>query len=232
MKIAVIPARGGSKRVPRKNIRLFNGKPMIAWSIDAAKASGCFDEIFVSTEDLEIKELAEGFGATIIDRPAELADDQTPLRPVVNHAIKTAGQRGREIEYVCSLLATAPLLAPAWLVQGLQQLHSSGAHFVFSAVRFSYPIQRALKLDESGHVRMCWPEHRLTRSQDLPMTFHDAGQFYWGRAEGFLAGRETFAPGSEPMFLPSHRVQDIDTEEDWVRAEALARALELSGEGR
>ena len=226
MNLCVIPARGGSKRIPRKNIRDFCGKPMIAWSIEAAIKSGLFEHIVVSTDDDEIAAVATSLGAEVpFRRPAELADDHIATRPVVNHAIREAEQRFGRPAHVCCIYPTAPLIQIDDLQRGLEQLIDSGSDFAFTVTRFAYPIQRALKLTESGRVAIFHPEHRKTRSQDLEEAYHDAGQFYWGRTEAFLEDRDTFSSLASPIVLPNWRVVDIDNHEDWDRAVTLFRAL-------
>jgi N-acylneuraminate cytidylyltransferase len=226
----VIPARGGSKRIPRKNIREFCGKPMIAWSIEAAIKSELFDQIVISTDDDEIADVATSLGAEVpFRRPEALADDHTATRPVVNHAIGEAEQRFGRPVYVCCIYPTAPFIQIDDLQRGYEQLIKSGADFAFTVTRFAYPIQRALKLSESGRVAMFQPEHRNTRSQDLEKAYHDAGQFYWGRTEAFLKDSDAFSADSMPIILPHWRVVDIDEQEDWKRAELLFRSLYLSG---
>lgn len=227
MKLALIPARGGSKRIPRKNIKEFCGKPMIAWSIEAAKASGCFERIIVSTDDNEIAEVARQWGAEVpFMRPTELADDHTGTAAVVTHAIKWLASQGQTPEHVCCIYATAPFLTPDILRHGLEVLTKSGADYAFSVTSFPFPIQRAIRITPDQRVEMFQPEHALTRSQDLEEAWHDAGQFYWGRTEVWLEGRTGFGPGSAPIILPRHRVQDIDTPEDWERAEWMFKAMQ------
>jgi len=226
MKLAVIPARGGSKRIPRKNIRLFGGKPMIAWSIEAAIASGCFDRIVVSTDDEEIAAVARQWGALVpYKRPTALADDHTGTMPVVRHAIDWHAAHGHEPTHVCCIYPTAPLLEASALAQAWDRLVQSGSQFCFGVASYGHPIQRALALDASGHVSMCSPEHALTRSQDLTPTYHDAGQFCWGTSAAFMDGRSPLLQKAVAWVLPRHRVVDIDTPEDWQLAEALHAAL-------
>lgn len=225
MNIAVIPARGGSKRVPRKNVKSFCGKPMIAWSIEAALHSGCFDRVIVSTDDDEIAEVAVAHGADVpFRRPAELADDFTPTIPVIAHAIHWQ-QQIAPVERACCLYATAPFTRPEDLRAGLSLLDDTGADYAFSATTYGFPIQRAIRVDQGGRVSMFQPEHLGTRSQDLEEAWHDAGQFYWGRAEAWVAGRSIFDAGSVVLALPRERVQDIDTMEDWERAELIFSAI-------
>ena len=231
MKIAIIPARGGSKRIPRKNIRDFCGKPMIAWSIEAALESGCFDRVIVSTDDAEIAEVARRHGAEVpFLRPAELSDDHTGTIPVIRHAIESVGAAGAGVDYVCCVYATAPFVRAEDLRRGFDILLESGGDYAFSVTSYPFPIQRAIRITGQGRVEMFHPERFGARSQDLEEAWHDAGQFYWGRAEAWLAERVIFSPASAPVPLPRHRVQDIDIQEDWVRAEWLFRAMQSAGE--
>ncbi|MHC6224576.1 pseudaminic acid cytidylyltransferase [Pseudomonas sp. X10] len=230
MRLAVIPARGGSKRIPRKNIKLFCAKPMIAWSIEAALASGCFDKVIVSTDDTEIAEIARQSGAEVpFMRPESLADDHTGTLPVIRQAIIEMMQhQGMAIGQVCCIYATAPFVTPEDLQRGLEILEESRADYAFSITSYAFPIQRAVRLDSNGRVSMFEPEHFTTRSQDLEEAFHDAGQFYWGKATAWLAETPIFSAGSAAVLLPRHRVQDIDTPEDWVRAEWMFKALQAA----
>ena len=227
MRLAIIPARGGSKRIPRKNIKDFNGKPMIGWSIEAALESCSFDEVWVSTDDTEIAVVAEKFGAKVpFIRPAELADDHTGTSAVVRHAIRWAQQQQLKPEFVACIYATAPLLQPQMLNQAMQQLQQDPTlDYVFSGCRFSFPIQRALYRTEQGRVQAVDPTSIPKRSQDLAETFHDAGQFYCGRTQSWLDSKAVFSPSSYLYELPQHLVQDIDTAEDWLRAELLHQLL-------
>jgi pseudaminic acid cytidylyltransferase len=223
--IAVIPARGGSKRIPHKNIKNFCGNPLIAWSIATARDSGCFDRIIVSTDDEEIAAVAEAFGAEApFRRPPELADDFAATIPVIAHAIEWVRQF-THVERACCVYATAPLLRSSDLVRGREMLDEADRDYAFSVTTFPFPIQRALRLDSHGHVVMIDPAQREARSQDLEEAYHDAGQFYWGRADAWTAQRPIFANRSVGVVLPRKRVQDIDTLEDWDRAEILFRML-------
>lgn len=226
MNIAIIPARGGSKRIPRKNIKDFHGKPMIAYSIEAALISGCFDEVCVSTDDNEIAEVALRYGATIpFIRPAELADDYASTQDVMTHALNWYKQNNRVITHVCCIYATAPFITPEALQNGLSALKSDDLDYAFSATSYSFPIQRAIKLTEQGTVEMFQPEHLSTRSQDLEEAYHDAGQFYWGTAPAFINRKPFFSSRAKAILLPRKYVQDIDTQEDWELAEVLFKAL-------
>ena len=227
MKIAVIPARGGSKRIPRKNIRNFHGKPIIAYSIEAALSSGLFDEVIVSTDDSEIAQVAKDYGAGIpFFRPAELADDFTGTNAVVKHAIEWFQASECSIDYVCCIYATAPLIQSRYLREGYEKLEASKKSFAFSVTSFPFPIQRAIRIDANGAVAPFYPEHIFTRSQDLEHAYHDAGQFYWGRADAFKSDVHLFSSESLPIVLPRYLVQDIDTLEDWRRAEFMYASLE------
>lgn len=226
MKLAIIPARGGSKRIPLKNIKPFCGKPMIAWSIEAALQSACFDQVIVSTDDAEIAEVARRWGAAVpFMRPAELSDDHTGTIPVIRHAIEWFNLQEQSVEQACCLYATAPFVTAEDLRRGLDVLQGNDCDYAFSVTSFPFPIQRAIRINAEGRVEMFSPEHFNTRSQDLEEAFHDAGQFYWGRAHAWLQGEMIFSPHSLPVLLARHRVQDIDTPEDWARAEWLFKAM-------
>ena len=226
MRIAVIPARGGSKRIPRKNIREFCGRPMIAWSIVAAGDSGLFDHIVVSSEDAEISAVADRWGAEVpFCRPAELADDVTGTVEVVQHAAHWAVDQGWAVSEVCCIYATAPLLQVSDLDRGLRALESGAWAYAFAATAFEAPILRAFRARPDGGVEMLFPENALTRSQDLPLALHDAGQFYWGRTAAWLDGKRILDRHSVPVIIPRWRVQDIDDVDDWRRAELIFSQL-------
>ncbi len=227
MKLAVIPARGGSKRIPRKNIKLFGGKPMIAWSIEAAIASECFDRIMVSTDDDEIAAIAKSCGAEVpFVRPASLADDHTGTTAVVAHATEWQNANGTVATAVCCIYATAPFLEPNDLKIGYEMLKTSGADYAFSVTSYAFPIQRAITLTPNQRVKMFQPEHFNTRSQDLTEAWHDAGQFYWGRAQAWLTHQPIFSESAIAVLIPRYRVQDIDTPEDWERAEWMHLSMQ------
>ena len=229
MNIAVIPARGGSTRIPRKNIRNFCGQPMIARSIHAAINSKCFEKIIVSTDDKEIAEVAENLGAEVpFMRPKSLSDDRTGTVPVIKHAVEWALDEGLSVERACCIYATAPFISHGDIITGLNLLSLQPVDYAFSVTSFSFPIQRAIKLNGACHVEMFNPEMFHVRSQDLEEGWHDAGQFYWGRVDAWLDEKIIFE-NSVGIKLPRYRVQDIDTEEDWIRAEAMYKALEVAG---
>ncbi|KFZ31356.1 NeuA [Pseudidiomarina salinarum] len=223
MRIAVIPARGGSKRIPRKNIRMFSGKPMIAWSIKAAIESQCFDEIIVSTDDDEIAETARKYGAVVpFMRPKELADDYASTVQVVKHALEWYESTGNKVDQLCCIYATAPFVDAKDISAGLELLIQEDADYAISITSFPFPIQRALTVSDSNRLNMFQPEHALTRSQDLEEAWHDVGQFYWGKRSAWREEKPFFTAASIGIPIPRYRAQDIDTEEDWVMAERLS----------
>jgi pseudaminic acid cytidylyltransferase len=225
VKIAVIPARGGSKRIPRKNIKLFHGKPMIGYAIEAALASQVFDRVIVSTDDAEIAEVAKALGAELpFIRPPELADDHTPTVPVIAHAIRACEELGWRMQDVCCIYPGVPFISTEDLRTAHAQLVASGAHYVFPVTSFPSPIQRALRRLPDGTVRPFQPEHAATRTQDLEPGYFDVGQFYWGKASSWVAGLNVHLNGTT-MVIPEWRVVDIDTPSDWERAELLYAAL-------
>ncbi len=226
MKVAIIPARGGSKRIPRKNIKKFFGKPMIAWSIEAALKSNCFDRIIVSTDDQEIANIAKEYGADVpFIRSSELSDDHAGTTPVIKQAIQWLNEYSQPPSLVCCLYATAPFVSASDIIKGLEQLEQSKASYAFTVTSYAFPIQRAIKITDTDNIEMFSPEHFQTRSQDLEEAYHDAGQFYWGTTDAWMSEKVIFGPDSTPVFLPRHRVQDIDTPEDWDRAEWLFQAM-------
>lgn len=223
MRVAIIPARGGSKRIPRKNVREFAGKPMIAHSIERAGESGVFDRVLVSTDDQEIARVARGYGAEVpFMRPPELADDYTGTTDVIAHAIGWLQSGSESLSAVCCIYATAPFIQVEDLRHGLETLESGNWEYVFAATRFDAPIFRAFRKNAKGGLEMLFPEHFTSRSQDLPEAWHDAAQFYWGRPRAWLNRLRVFDQHSTVVHIPKWRVQDIDTEEDWARAEAIA----------
>ncbi|SDC00258.1 N-acylneuraminate cytidylyltransferase [Nocardioides lianchengensis] len=228
--VAVIPARGGSQRIPRKNIRPFAGRPVLAYAVDAALDSQLFDDVVVTTDDEEIAAVARSLGArTPFLRPGEIADAVTPMVDVVLHAVDELERAGSSYDHVCTLFATAPFIRAADLVAGLEVL-AQGHPGAVSVTEFDFPVHRAFGLAEDGALRVLWPEHAGTRSQDLPEALHDAGQFYWTPVPVLRATRSLWPAGMRPVRLPRHRVQDIDTPADWTRAELMYAALVAGGE--
>jgi len=225
--VAVIPARGGSKRIPGKNIREFAGKPMIAHSIACALQSGLFGRIIVSTDDEEVARIARAHGAEVpFMRPPELSDDHTGVTEVIAHAIEFLQGEKAEPSAVCCIYATAPFMRTEDLERGLAVLEAGDLQYVFSATTYAYPVFRSFRQNAAGGLEMLFAEHFHTRSQDLPEVLHDAAQFCWGRPEAWLDGAVVFGERSAVIRIPRWRVQDIDTEEDWVRAESLASYMD------
>ena len=224
--VAIIPARGGSKRIPRKNIKLFCGKPIIAYSIMAAKKTNLFDKIIVSTDDHEIAETALDWGAEVpFIRPENLADDYTTTLDVIKHALDWLNKNDVGCHFACCIYATAPFVRISDLKKGYKLVRDSDFYFSFPITTFPSPIFRALKLAENNSLEMFWPEHLNTRTQDLTEAYHDVGQFYWGKAEVFLKSDSIFAERSSPVIIPRYLAQDIDTPEDWKQAELLYQTL-------
>lgn len=213
--LAVIPARGGSKRIPRKNIKEFLGKPIIAYSIETALDSGLFDEVMVSTDDEEISEVAKHYGATVpFFRSDEAADDYATLADVVEEVKQVYLKAGKRFEYVCCILPTAPFVTAENLKKGFQIVQQNDVDSVRPIVEFPYPIQRAVRKSDDGFVDMLHPEHKRTRSQDLEPAYYDSGQFYWMKWDSGMVGEKK--AGFE---ISQYLAQDIDTQEDWEIAE-------------
>ena len=223
--VAIIPARGGSKRIPRKNIKLFFGKPLIAYSIEVALRSELFERVIVSTDDEEIAKIAREYGAEVpFVRPCELSDDFVGTGAVIEHTLAFLKEKGEEIGYACAIYATAPLLQEKYLKEGFLQLKNSDAHMAFGVTTMPFPIQRTFKINAENRCEMFTPEHFMTRSQDLEEAYQDAGQFFWLNLNN-QATDIAFGKSSIPIQLPRHLVQDIDTLEDWHRAEYMYEIL-------
>lgn len=224
--VAIIPARGGSKRIPKKNIKEFFNKPLIAYSIEVALKSKLFDKVIVSTDDEGIAKIAKEYGAEVpFLRPKELSDDITGTTDVTLHAVEFLKLQGFEYNFICTIYATAPLLEKKFLIQGYEKLKNSDAINSFSATSMPFPIQRTFKLDKNGRCEMFMPEHYESRSQDLEIAYQDAGQFYWSKSN-HNSNEIMFSKDSIPILLPRHLVQDIDTPEDWVRAEIIYQLMQ------
>ena len=229
MRLAVIPARGGSKRIPRKNIKHFHDKPMISYAVTSALACKLFDKVIVTTEDAEIAKVALSYGAVVpFFRPTELADDHTPTVPVIAHAIQACNHMGWNVKYACCIYPGVPFITSSDLTCAFDQLLTTRAHYVFPVTGFPSPIQRALRRMHDGTVRPFQPEYAATRTQDLEMGYFDAGQFYWGKASSWLEGLNIHLNGTT-LVIPEWRVVDIDTPADWERAELLYASLEQKG---
>jgi pseudaminic acid cytidylyltransferase len=223
--VAIIPARGGSKRIPRKNIKDFHGKPLIAYSIETAIESNLFERVIVSTDDLEIASIAKKYGAEAYIRPEELANDYTATQPVVDNVLENIDTK---YDYCCTLYATAPLLQSKYLIEGFEKLKNSNAINAFSATTMPFPIQRTFKINKNGRCEMFTPEFYSTRSQDLEEAYQDAGEFYWTKLSK-KSDKIMFGEDSIPIILPRYLVQDIDTLEDWKRAEIAYEIINRRG---
>jgi pseudaminic acid cytidylyltransferase len=226
--VTVIPARGGSKRIPHKNIKPFCGRPMIAYSIEAAKNAGIFDRIIVSTDSKEIASIAKDLGAEIpFMRPVELADDFVGTDSVILHALKWLMEDGGKIDFICCIYATAPFVKAEYIVKGYNLLLDNNATTSFSVTTYPFPIFRSLKINSQSRLEIFWQKYRGTRSQDLPEAYHDAGQFYWADAKKYLKEKQFYSKDAVPVILPRYLVQDIDTPEDWETAEKMYAVLQI-----
>lgn len=223
MNVAIILARGGSKRIPKKNIKSFHGKPMISYAIKTTIASGCFDKVIVSTDDLEIAKVAESFGADVpFLRPSNISNDFATTAEVMVHACNWCESEGYQVRFYCCIYATAVFMIEEDLRAGKLLLESDdSSDYSFSATSFAFPIQRAIKRNEQGFIEMFTPEYFNSRSQDLEEAYHDAGQFYWGTSDAFKQAKAFFTSNSKVVLLPRIRAVDIDTREDWELAEIL-----------
>ena len=225
MIIAIIPARGGSKRIPQKNIKEFNGKPIIAYSIEKALSSKIFDKVIVSTDNDKIKNIAKQFGAEVpFDRPIQLSDDYTGTHEVIAHAVKWMEDKEWVLNSICCIYPTAPLLDVKYLKAAYEIFNKGNWDYVFAATEYVYPIERSFKIINDG-LKMVFPENYKKRSQDLSQTFHDAGQFYWGTPDAWVEKKPTFSKNSTIIKLPPYKVVDIDTKEDWKKAELMYKVL-------
>ena len=226
MNIAVIPARGGSKRIRKKNIKNFCGQPLISWPIKVALKSKLFDRVILSSEDEEIISVAKQYGAEVpFVRPKELSDDYSTTDDVMVHAATWIKNNQISVNSICCIYATAPLLSINDLEIGLKKFNEGHFNYVFAATDYSAPIFRSFEYSKDEGLRMFFPENYNKRSQDLPVAYHDAGQFYWGSLDAWIKKKETFNNYSYPIILPRWRVQDIDTISDWERAEFIMKTL-------
>ena len=225
-KVAIITARGGSKRIPRKNIKSFLGKPIIAYSIETAIASNIFDEVMVSTDDLEIAEVAKEYGATIpFMRSSKNADDYSTTVDVLEEVINRYKNEGKYFDYGCCIYPTAPFIKPTTLELAYQKLIQNNYDTVFPVVAFSAPIQRALKINSEDRMELFYPEYLNYRSQDLEPAFHDAGQFYWFKTDEILKQKKLWTANTGVIKISEMEVQDIDSYTDWELAEMKYKIL-------
>ena len=224
MNAAIIPARGGSKRIPKKNIKMFNGKPMIYWSIKAANESNIFDNIFVSTDDEEIIEIAKDYGAEApFIRSKELSDDFTGTAEVIKDGINQIEKLGYNFDNFCCIYPSSPLIQSLDLCKTLEILKSNDLEFVYPITEFSHPIHRSMVINDDGNMNFLFPENQLTRTQDLLKAYHDAGQFYWGSRTAWLGDKKMHS--GTGFAIPNWRVVDIDNDDDWKRAELLFQTI-------
>ncbi len=226
MNVCIIPARGGSKRIPKKNIKLFCGKPIIAYSIETALKSKLFDKVVVSTDDEEIENVSRDYGVEILKRPKELSSDFVGMREVIKHAL--SHYEGKGYEFACTIYATAPFLQVEYLKKGYEELKNSDAKRSFGVTSFEYPIWRSFRITKDNRCEMFWRENFPKRSQDLEEAYHDVGQFYWDKI-GQKLNDLPFGKESIPIIIPKYLVQDIDTMEDWIRAEMMYQVLKKDG---
>lgn len=227
MKVAVIPARAGSKRIPGKNIKVFCGSPIISYSIQSALNSKIFDRVIVSTDDEEIAKISKEYGADVpFMRPKSLSDDYCGIGVVMQHAVQFCVDEAMPLDFACCIFATAPFIQCKELEKGAEIIQNRDFDYVFSATSFSSPIQRAMYLTPQNVVKMVSPENFNTRSQDLEQAWHDAGQFYWGKTDAWLKNKPIFSSNSSVVKIPRNRVQDIDDIEDWRQAELLFKFLQ------
>ena len=218
--IAIIPARGGSKRIERKNIRPFAGVPVIAYSIRAALDSGCFDEVMVSTDDAEIARVARKYGANVpFMRSSRTADDYATTADVIREVLDCYRENGKNFDILACIYATAPFVTASRIAEAWRMIATGRASAAFTCVEYSYPVQRSLEITGSGHVKMKFPEFANARSQDLPKSYHDAGQFYFSTVKAFEESGSLWGPDTLPIILPETEVQDLDTITDWELAE-------------
>ena len=229
-RLAIIPARGGSKRIPRKNIRSFRDRPIIAWSIQAALSSKLFDTVMVSTDDTEIADIAVSLGASVpFVRSAKASDDHATTADVLIEVLASYAAEGQHFDLACCLYPTAPFVTGQALVAGLQVLEDNAFDAVMPVARFDYPIWRSLQMNEGGKITLNFPENLNARSQDLPPAFHDAGQWYWFRTEAFLRTKVLMGANTGSVEMPSALVQDIDTLDDWAMAELKHERMNIDG---
>ena len=222
MNIAVVPARGGSKRIPRKNIKLFNGLPVIAHAINTARNSGLFEDVFVTTDDSEIADIATSFGAKVPwIRGKELSNDFATTLQVMQDAVTRIQSDLKSLQNVCCIYPVTPLLQRAFLEEALNKLEDNGWDYVISATKVKTPPERLFTVDQNSQIRMYFPKHEASRTQDVSPAFQDAGQFYWGKTSSWVAGLPLFTSKSTFIELPQETFVDVDTIDDWKYAEIL-----------
>lgn len=228
MIIAIIPARGGSKRIHRKNIKEFLGKPMIEWAIDRARESQIFDKIIVTTDDIEIAEVAKNSGAEVpFMRPESLSDDLTPTVPVIAHAVRELLTVGWPLQFACCIYPGSPFMDVSDLIKAFDLIASGDAKFVYPVTEYAHPVQRSMRKLSDGSMQFLKPQFETTRTQDLETLYHDAGQFYWGTKDAWLEEQKMHSNGLG-LVIPNWRVVDIDNLDDWKRAELLGKSFGMT----
>ena len=224
--ICIIPARGGSKRIKNKNIKKFFGKPIIYYSIIAAKNSKCFDKVIVSTENKNIAKIAKKYGAEVpFLRPKKFASDKMPLRPVIKNSLENIIKKIGKPKYVCYIAATTPLIRVSDIKKGFKKIKKKNVKITFSITEYDYPIQRGLKLNKNGSIKIINKKYRYSHSQELEKCYHDAGQFYWAKTNSILNNIPTLSNNSLPIIIPNYRVVDIDNKNDWKKAEIAFKSF-------
>ena len=226
MNICIIPARGGSKRIPKKNIKNFLGKPIISYPIKLALESNLFDKVIVSTDSKEISKIAIKYGAQVpFLRPKKLANDYIGTHEVIGHAVNWLENKSVKIDYACCIYPTSPLINKKDLIRGYDLIKNKKCDSVIASTCFSYPIFRSFKKLSNGGLKMIFPKYFNSRSQDLPKIYHDAGLFYWARPSIWKKKPQKFGKKNFIVEIPNYRVQDIDTYDDWKKAEVIYKVL-------
>jgi N-acylneuraminate cytidylyltransferase len=229
MNIAIIPARGGSKRIKNKNVKFFFNKPVIYWSIKAAKQSKLFDKIIVSTDSKKIANICKKYNVEVpFLRPKILSNDKASTAKVVKHALLWFKNKGIFFDRVCCIYAAAPFISKKTIYKGLNLLKKKRKSFAFTVSSYPHPIQRALKIKKNGYLKPVWPSNVKIRSQEFQNRYHDAGQFYWGTCEAFMKEKNIFTNDSVPIYIPRYLCHDIDTLEDWKKAELVFKSLKIN----
>ena len=224
--VCIIPARGGSKRIKNKNIKKFFNRPIISYSIMAAKKSKCFDKIIVSTDSLKIAKIAKKYGAEVpFLRDKKFATDKVGLRAAIKNTLNKIIKYIGKPKYVCYITATAPLIRVSDIQEGFKNVKKKNVKISCAITEFDYPIQRALKINKVGRIEMLNPKHRFSHSQNLKKCYHDAGQFYWAKTSAIINNVHTFGNSSFPILIPNYRVVDIDDMSDWERAKITYKYL-------
>lgn len=229
MNLAIIPARGGSRRIKNKNIKLFFNKPIIYWSIKAAKQSKLFDKIIVSTDSKKIANICKKYNIEIpFLRPKTLSNDKVSTIKVIKHALIWFKKKGVFFDRVCCIYPASPFISKKIIKKALKLLKIKRKSFAFTVSSYPHPIQRALKIKKNGYLKPVWPSNVNIRSQKFENRYHDAGQFYWGTFDSFMKNKNFFIKNSIPIYIPRYLCHDIDTLEDWKKAELVFKSLKIN----